>query len=295
MIVRSALRLPKADIRDLAAGILLLGVSLSWFFVVTGYLAVIGDGVMTYRYENFMYDGSSSLMTVIQSVLLNPMKALYECVDPEKLEFIALTMLPLLGLPLLTRRYERYLLLIPYLLVNLMPDYSYQHDILYQYTFGSGACLLYLAAVNLADWKGKWQRVLVLLAAVLVSAGCFRERILPEALRYPELCRQHAGYYQSIREGLDTIPGDASVSAGTFLTTYLSQRETLYDVRYTSREHILETEYVALKISSAGDYRNFADEGQSNGFENLTAMLEENGYQVYEEVPGVLVIYHRAQ
>lgn len=68
-----------------------------------GYLAKSGDGEMTYRYSNFMYDGPSSLLTVIKSVILNPVKAVYECVDTEKLYFIAMTLLPFLGLPLLTR------------------------------------------------------------------------------------------------------------------------------------------------------------------------------------------------
>ena len=89
---------------------------------------------MTYRYDNFIYDDSASLVTVIKAVVMNPMKALFECVDEEKLKFIGQTMVPLLGLPLLTRRFERYILLIPYVLINLMSDYQYQHDIFFQYT-----------------------------------------------------------------------------------------------------------------------------------------------------------------
>ena len=76
------------------------------------------------------------------------MKVLYECVDPEKLQFLGLTMGPLLALPLVTRKYDRLILLIPYILVNLMSDYPYQHDIFFQYTFGSTACLAYLTVVN---------------------------------------------------------------------------------------------------------------------------------------------------
>ena len=43
---------------DLYAGIGILAASLTWFFAVTGYLDAVGDGVMTYRYENFMYKES---------------------------------------------------------------------------------------------------------------------------------------------------------------------------------------------------------------------------------------------
>ena len=75
---------------------------------------------MTYRYKNFYFNDSSSLLTLVQAVVMCPMKAVYECMEPEKLGMLALTMGPLLGLPLLTRRYERYILLIPYLL--MMPS-----------------------------------------------------------------------------------------------------------------------------------------------------------------------------
>lgn len=158
LMVKTVLQFQKIDTRNLVTGIVMLAISLCWFFLVTGYLAKSGDGVMTYRYSNFMYDGSCSLLTVIKSVILSPMKAVYECVDTEKLYFIAMTLLPFLGLPLLTRRYERYILLIPYILVNLMSDYQYQHDIFFQYTFGSTAFLVYLAVVNLADIRINWQR-----------------------------------------------------------------------------------------------------------------------------------------
>ena len=293
LIVKTVLRFKKLDVQNLITGIVLLAISLGWFFLVTGYLAKSGDGVMTYRYSNFMYDDSSSLITVIKSVILNPMKAVYECVDAEKLYFIGMTLLPLLGLPLLTRRYERYMLLIPYVLVNLMSDYQYQHDIFFQYTFGSNAFLVYLTVVNLADWKIDWQRLFALIAATIVSAVCFGIVVVPKAMNYPAQAIQYYDYYQNIRDTLDTIPDGASVTATTFYTTHLSQRETLYDVRYCSQEHMLETEYVVLKLSASSDYKKFATGGKDNGFDNLVKLLEEKGYSIYNSLDGVLVIYQK--
>lgn len=294
LIVKTVLRYKKLDIYNLMTGAVLLAVSLGWFFLVTGYLAKSGDGVMTYRYNNFMYDGSSSLVTVIKSVTLNPMKALYECVDAEKLYFISMTLLPLLGLPLLTRRYERYILLIPYVLVNLMSDYQYQHDIFFQYTFGSNAFLVYLTVVNLADLKINWQRIFALIAAVIVSAVCFGIVVAPKAMGYPVQAIQYHDYYQSIRDTLDTIPDGASVTATTFYTTHLSQRNVLYDVRYSSKEHLLETEYVVLNVSSTSDYKKYATGGKENGFENLVKLLEKKGYTEYASLEDILVIYRKA-
>lgn len=281
LTVKALMRWRKGDRRYLAMGVGLLTVSIVWFYLATSYLAWVGDGVMTYRYGNFMYDGASSLQTVVKSVLLDPMKAVYECVDPEKLGYLALTLLPLLGLPLATRRYERYILLIPYLLVNLMSDYQYQHSIYFQYSFGSLACLMYLTAVNLADIRRNDSRFLALMLALVVSATCFASTVLPLATAYPAQWARNHEHYAAIRSTLALIPEDASVTASTFYTTCLSQRDIIYDLGYASQEHILSSDYVVIGLSSAHDYGAQA------------ALLERNGYQVFAEVEDTLVIYQK--
>lgn len=290
LLVKTALR--GKHPRDLITGAALLAASVGWFCLVTAYLAKHGDGVMTYRYQNFLYDGSSSLLTVIKAVILCPMKAIYECVDREKLRFIALTLLPLLGLPLLTRRYERYLLLIPYILVNLMPDYTYQHSIFFQYTFGSTAFLLYLTVVNLADWRINWLRVVALGVAVGVSLICFYRFIVPKGVVYPRRAIAQHQRYEAIRNTLDEIPEEASLASGTFYASYLSQREVLYDIRYCSLQHLLECQYIVLDLALWGDYENYASEGE-NGLENLMLLLESSGYTPYKTLESTLKIYCR--
>ena len=293
LIVKSLLRYSKAERKNLLTGLAMLAGSLIWFFAVTSYLAKSGDGVMTYRYSNFMYDGSDSLATVVKSVILNPMKALYECVDPEKLKFISLTLLPLLGLPLITRRYERFILLIPYLLVNLMSDYQYQHDIFFQYTFGSTAFLFYLTAVNLSDLKLNRIRAIPLVLAGVVTAGCFVHAIVPTAVDFPKRAMEKREYYDTIREALDTIPEGVPASATSAYTAYLSDREILYDVRHSSKEHVLETEYIAINVTSTSYYKKYATDGKNNGYSNFVKLLEENGYVCDGRVAGVLEIYYK--
>ena len=289
LLVKTALQGKKGGAQNLITGISLLGVSLLWFFAVTGYLANSGDGVMTYRYDNFIYDGSGSLLTVIKAVLMNPMKALYECVDAEKLEFINLTMLPVLCLPLFTRRYERYILLIPYVLVNLMSDYQYQHNIFFQYTFGSNAFLIYLTAVNVAELKPDLKKVAVLAVTAVVGVAFFSANLLPKVQQYRETALTYGAYYDSVRAALDVIPADASVSTTTFYTTYLSQRDVLYDIRYCTREHLLETEYVALKPSATADYKKYATGGKENGYDNVVKLLEDSGYKLIHKTTSVVI------
>lgn len=292
LAMRGLLRSIQREKWNFIAGCALIAGAIGWFFLVTGYLSSNGEGVMTYRYDNFFFGGSASLLTLIQAVVMNPMKAVYECVDAEKLGYLAMTMLPLLGLPLFTRRYERYLLLIPYLLVNLMSDYPYQHNIFYQYSFGSFALLLYLTIVNLADIRTQWKRVTALVCAAAVSAAMFGCFVLPKGISYPAQCIQYRDYYQSIRDVLEQIPKDAKVASTTFYTAYLSQREVLYDVRYCTPEHLLEADYIVLSISSS-DFQNYKTDGQNNGFGNLVNLLEENGYCVFSQYQNSLIIYCR--
>ena len=277
---------------ELWTGVILLVSSLAYFFTVTSYLASSGDGVMTYRYSNFMYDGSTSLVTVIKAVLLSPMKAVFECVDKEKLEFIGLSMLPLAGLPLLTRRYERLVLLIPYILVNLMSDYQYQHDIFFQYTYGATACLFYLVTVNLSDIKSWQVRTGILALALCISASCFGAQIIPEAVAPVKNCRTYETYYSKVRDVLDTVPEGASVAATTYYTTYLSKRDTLYDIRYASEEHIFGCDYIALAVKSTYSYKPYAVNGE-NGYENFRDMILEQGYEKIAEYKNVTEIYRK--
>ena len=280
LIVRSLLGGARENRRELFLGAAMFGGAVLYFLLVTFLLARFGDGVMTYRYRNFAAGDSASLMAVVRAVFVHPMKALFECVDAEKLRYLALTLLPLLGLPFLTRRYERYLLLIPYLLVNLMSDYAYQHDIFFQYGFGSTALLIYLTAINLADLRKSWLRLAVLITAAATAAAFFGAVVVPKAIRYPTNAIRYRAYYSYVRELLDRIPHDAPVAASTFYTAELSAREIVYDLDYCSRKQLLECEYVAVA-------------SHQKDKEKTVRYLTTNGYTVYLTYENVLTIYQK--
>lgn len=275
----------KTDWRNLVTGFFLLIGAIGWFLLVTDYLTSNGQGVMTYRYSNMIADGSGSLVKVVQTVFLCPMKAVYECIDPEKLDFIAATMLPLLGIPFITRHYERMILLIPYLLVNLISDYRYQHDIFFQYTFGSTAFIIYLTAVNIRDLSKMKASDLFkagpLVLALTASCVFFGKQVVPTALYYPNTYRSYETYYANLRQLLDTIPEDASVSATTFYTSYLSQRDIIYDIRYSSREHTLSTDYIVINPKASSCLEGY------RGYEAFVETITQHGYILVEKGSGV--------
>ncbi len=265
-------------------GAALLAVSVVWFLIATGFLARFGDGVMTYRYENFFFGGKQGLFTVIQAALLCPMKAAAECLEPEKLGYLAFTLLPMLP-AVLTRRYHRLVLLLPYCLVNLMSDYTYQHQLYFQYSFGSLACLAYLAAVNLRDLPS-W-RPLAAAGMVGAAIACFGFTVAPQGWYYSTEFVQYYDNFRAVSAALHAIPEDAKVAATTFYTTPLSQREVLYDLDYASKEHLFSCDLFALDPRWKDSFAKFG------GFDALKADLLSRGYAEWEAIPGVLVIFSK--
>ncbi len=281
--------------RQLWTGLVLLGAALAWFGGVTWWLRRAGQGVMVERYANLLYDDTGSLLAVVKALLLMPMKALWECLAAEKLPYLAMTLGLLLGLPLWTRRYERLVLLIPWLLVNLLTGYLYQYDIHYQYSFGSLACLLYLACCNLEPRSGlrplprPGQRQLrpaklipaaLLLAAALSGFLSLRENGLL-SLRYVRRMLRPEPAVTAVQQLLSQIPREASVTATTFYTTPLSDRELLYDVDYVETARLLDSDYVIL--SPADEAWNYdSSPGAGDGRANLEALLRRNGFRLLE-------------
>jgi hypothetical protein len=141
--------------------------------------------------------------------------------------------------------------------------------------------------VNLADLQELFARKSLMIAAVAVSAGFFLGAVVPTGCNYLQRQVQYEAYFEQLEALLDQIPEDAPVAASTFYTTYLSQREELYDVRYCSRSNLLRAEYVALAVSESGSYRNYG------GYEGLVKYLENNGYEVYANMGRSAVIYHK--
>ncbi len=266
----------KERIKQLIISSLMIVLSVSYFIIVTNYLAKFGDGVMTWRYNNFIYDGSSSLFAVIKAVIMSPAKMLYECVDAEKIGFILLSLVPLLGLPLLTRKFERYILLIPYLLINLMTDYGYQYNIFFQYCFGSAAFLIYLTVINFADLRRTKKKTLVALCSLCLCALCFFAIVFPEASFFPKTYYADRDRYDTIEQTMSTIPEEASVAATAFFATGLSQRDVIYDVFYCTDQMLLECDFVVLG---------------TEGYDREAKLLETNGYTVFAQRDNTYIIY----
>lgn len=222
---------------------IMFSVSVIYFVIVVSWLSAYGDGAMTGRYDNYIYDGSGSLVTMIKAVIQNPIYVVRECFRQEKLMFILQMLVPFAFLPLCSKKPVRLFLLIPFLLMNLMTDYVYQYDVTFQYCFGSGAMLFYLSVINYADMgeRRKKQLLISVLSSLIIFTGMFT----PE-LQYYNNYKNDSGRRRVIEEALELVPEDASVAAGTFYLTNLWDRDELYDLDRTKHEceyYVLDLRY----------------------------------------------------
>ena len=188
---------------------------------------------------------------------------------------------PLLGLPLVCKKPARFFLLVPFILVNLMPDYVYQHDIGYQYTYGSGALLVYLAIVNWSDlraavvprvWRFCAGAVLTATLLSFMSSGA-------RGGMYFKMAKNEAHHISSIDEALDIIPKDAEVSASTMFVAHLADRPVIYD--YDDNSRLADYVAIDLRGKSSEEY-----EAQRLGFEAI-------GYREIVFYPGAVAVFEK--
>ena len=159
---------------------------------------------------------------------------------------------------------------------NLMPDYSYAHDIGFQYTFGSASLLFYMSMVFLKEKSKNRGRTLSMMAVVsfIFFVSCMTQRTEYIKDYYKP---QYRRVYDIMDEALSHVPEDAEVTAGTFLCGKLSDRDVIYEDFYTDKE----TEYLVLDLRGT-DY-NY----------DLEQFYHEKGYETVSYTEGVIAVFRK--
>ncbi|MEG0615741.1 MAG: DUF2079 domain-containing protein, partial [Oscillospiraceae bacterium] len=223
-------------------GAIIFVASMAYFFFAVAYLNRFGDGAMTGRWGNFIPDESMGLFGMVKTVLLNPLYLISQSFTSEKIIFILLMLIPVMFLPLFSKKLSQLLLLLPFLVINLMPNYLYQHSIDFQYTYGVTAIFFYLVVVNLNEIKTPEIKK-YLLAGMLISSCLLCTSRLSTKVRYAADFVKNFDENAAISAALSEIPDDASVKTTTFFTANLANRSELYEI---SSEH--QTQYVVFDL-----------------------------------------------
>lgn len=226
--------------------------SVIYFLSVTKLMSVYGEGIMSdSRYGAYIYD-DGGLFTVIKSVLQNPAFAINQIFKEEKILFILQISVPICFMPFAIRKPAKLILLIPFILVNLMTSYLYQYDIGFQYVFGSGALLFYLAVTNFADMGKNRGKVILcsVLCSVIIFSGGYASKLGTIGNYIIDTEKR-----ETINEAVALIPEDADVVASTFILPNLSQRKVIYELEKTENTG----EYYVLDLSRETDEYDVED------------------------------------
>lgn len=154
------------------AGIFMIIGSVLYFLFAYSNLSQEGLKLLDWHYAEFV-QGDGGIFSVIIAVIINPANMIANLFGTEKLIFFLQMLVPLGLIPLVSRKFHRYLLFIPFVLINLMPNYEYQHNIFFQYVFGSGTILLWLFLMNLKEMKSDRQRAFAVFCSVAAMSAFF--------------------------------------------------------------------------------------------------------------------------
>ncbi len=252
-----------------------------YFLAVTAWLNTHGDGAMFDRFANLVSEGG--VAALLRTAILNPGLLLHECMTADKLLYAACVLLPLGLIPLMSRKLSDLILVCPFVVVNLLSDYTYQHSLNFQYGYGSVALLFYLTVINLPHLPAlrsgfPLRRALLcfgLCAACLVGVVQIH-RHQPVFNYYTERREDSA----AIAEVLAEIPADAAVRSSSMFVAHLAAREELY---YLTNE--VTAEYVVL------DLRPYINISSARGYD--VEYFERRGYELLTEVEDVIALLRR--
>ena len=258
-------------------GLLLILSALAVFLTETALLARFGDGVMNYRYNNY-FTGNGSMLSVVVNLVKDPSMVFHWIFTEERILFVLLMLVPLLGLPLFCgRKPSRLILIGPFLLVNLMPDYQYQYSLYFQYVFGPLAFLFYAAMMNAAEVKKPAKRAIPLLCAafslvLFFSSVADRSSVLTDYTANREK-------YDRMEEILDRIPRELSVRSSTFLLAHIADRDEIYKLESKN-----ETDCVVIDLRYAGT---------ENAAAHDKAYAADPDFFCFEREEGLIAVYVR--
>ena len=260
--------------------LVLLIIGVGGFLAVTSLIDATGEGIKISRYRNYLYGEQESLKDVIINVIKNPTFFFSSLLSEEKLLFVLQMFLPLLFIPIRTRKLSDWFLIAPLVLINLATEYKYQANISFQYVFGSGALLLFLFVKNLKYSKKKTKAAA---AAFMASAICLVGNNMPK-FRYIDRLNADPDYYAAAREVLSEIPRDKVIYSNTYFTPFLydCKEVYMYPFDYYKNELLTDTyaDYYLLdsRTSDTAEFNRIVDE------------IKENGYEVASDRSFVLVL-----
>lgn len=273
-------------------GVIIAALAGVYFTIITNWLTENGDGQMmaASRFGNLTIDSEAGFAGIIKNVLINPAYFFSLFIKEGTLEFFLRIMIPLLFLPFMTKKIHRFLLIIPFVIMNLVvgSGYGYAASIGFQYIFGPSCLLIYMVLINCDDTEPEKRNMLVTSAAVVSFVTAVS--LLSGNIHYYENYKLNEERYLAMEECLDSVPEDASVAAHTWLLPHIADREEIYLFDYADFTPDPNNNEILL-INGIDRYDFFVLNYSGDYFNETKAQLEANGFTVFNELRNNIIIY----
>ena len=260
--------------KDKCKGILLIVLSVGWFIFATQMIQYLGGEAMMSRFAAYQADGGNSLLGVIKTCFLNVGFLLKSILEENRINFILWMLLPVLFAPFLNKSMWTLILLVPMLVINLMPTWEPQHDILFQYTYGTAALLLFASIMTIKQMKPDTRRFFITTSLAISFVFCMGNTV-QKAGYYFQRVTNNAENIERSEELLDMIPADASVTARDYVVPHLYDHKNLYTVPCFYGDDVATDYYVIDKRQDSSQYNKEMHEFvRTNGYE----LICDQGY-----------------
>ena len=248
---------------------------LLYFTLALLILSTFGEGGMVSRFDAFLLKDENGILAVFKNLVLHPSFAISHLFMAKKLGYLFLMLAPMCFLPLLQRNWSTYFLAIPLVVINLLPDWPYQYDIGFQYSYGSGALLFIMALLALEDLKEhkliKEKMVISVIFVGIIFSGTFLHRLTHAWSSNITYYQQNKDKYDAIRYGLEILPEDASIVAEGGYTPALRKHQALYDIFYhNQRKADPSIDYIVIPREQ---------KGKNDVYDSVIASYETLGYK----------------
>lgn len=269
-------------------GIIIFALSAVYFIGITNYLTKYGDGsmMMSTRFGNLTIEQQKGFIGIAQNIIAHPAYFVSLFIQENTFIFFVQMLLPTIFIPFMTKKINRFFLMIPFVIMNLVigSGYGYAAEMGYQYTFGTSSLLIYLTIINLADLKYTQKKIFTVTAsAVSVITAFFL--ITPHADQY-EQYKERKEHFQAVENCLDTIPKDASVISNTIYLPHIADRYEIYNL---NDEIIVENGILSSESSDIESYDFYVLSSWDKN--DILPLIELYGYTLFAECEDTVYIY----
>jgi len=253
-------------------GLLMLFGGFIYFGVVISVIQHFGMGLMEGHYSIYYLTGQSGVFPMAKNIILNCGFFINNLFTESTFEFIFYMLGSLIFIPMVNKNTKNLLLLIPFVAINLMTNYPYQHDVGYQYCYGSGALIFYLFIINISQLDNKWKNTICLTAFVACMLFVYTKR--DDLQYYQRVYAQNKENIEKTEAALTAIPEKVSITSSTYILPHLYNKEKLYMFPYDN-----DTDYYVLQPNAIDNYSEHIQKIIDKGYINI---YEDNIIEIYK-------------